>query len=324
MADVFLSYASEDRERARRVAHALEVAGWSVWWDRKIVTGRSFDRVIEHEIETAGCVVVLWSRHSIVSEWVRNEAAAAAERDVLVPATIDAVKPPLEFRRKQTADLIGWDGSSSEGFEALRDGVASLVRPPDRASAARSSPLPSAVLGSTGPAPRGLPWRHPWVLLASGAIVIAASVPVVRQVVVGSVGGSSNRDTQMVAKPPIPSSGALELPELEARLQRANIRLSTGNEADLARVRGYFTGPRAPYALLAESTLELLGDRRLRDTGYLDMIDKWYTRLGEGKGYVGADGRLDQGRLKAAIVRANNDYNTRQDVSFEQVVAANP
>jgi hypothetical protein len=96
-----------------------------VWWDRKIIAGQTFDQVIEHELETAKSVVVLWSKASISSEWVKNEAAVASERGVLVPALIDSVKPPLEFRRKQTADMVGWDGELSHaGFQALCDGVA--------------------------------------------------------------------------------------------------------------------------------------------------------------------------------------------------------
>src|SRR5882672_9927210 len=109
MTDVFISYASEDRERARNVASALQACGWSVWWDRNIITGQAFDQVIEHELETAKTIVVLWSMDSISSEWVKNEAAMVAERGVLVPALIDNVKLPLEFRRRQTADLIGWE-----------------------------------------------------------------------------------------------------------------------------------------------------------------------------------------------------------------------
>ena len=81
MTDVFISYANEDRERARDLATALEARGWSVWWDRKIIAGQTFDQVIEHELDTAKCAVVLWSKHSVASEWVRNEAAAAANRE---------------------------------------------------------------------------------------------------------------------------------------------------------------------------------------------------------------------------------------------------
>ncbi|MGR9085711.1 MAG: TIR domain-containing protein [Gammaproteobacteria bacterium] len=123
MTDVFISYASEDRERAGRLASALEARGWKVWWDRKIIVGQSFDQAIERELNSAKCVVVLWSQHSIASEWVRNEAAAAVERGVLVPAMIDRIMPPLEFRRKQTADLADWPGQAREGFQSLCEGI---------------------------------------------------------------------------------------------------------------------------------------------------------------------------------------------------------
>ena len=67
----------EDRERALTLANALVGCGWSVWWDRKIIAGQTFDQVIERELETARSVVVLWSKDSISSEWVKNEAAVA-------------------------------------------------------------------------------------------------------------------------------------------------------------------------------------------------------------------------------------------------------
>ena len=128
MSDVFISYAAEDRERAARLAAALGERGWSVWWDRKIIAGQAFDQAIERELEGAKCVVVLWSKHSIASEWVKNEAAAAAERNVLVPAAIDGVKLPLEFRRRQAADLIDWKGEPLHaGFQALCEGIANTI-----------------------------------------------------------------------------------------------------------------------------------------------------------------------------------------------------
>ena len=128
MTDVFVSYASEDRERAGQLAQAFGARGWSVWWDRKIIAGQAFDQAIERELETARCVVVLWSAHSVDSEWVKNEAAVAAERGVLVPALIDGVRLPLEFRRKQTADLVNWHGEAGHaGLEALCEGVAHVL-----------------------------------------------------------------------------------------------------------------------------------------------------------------------------------------------------
>lgn len=111
MGQVFLSYASADRDRAQRLAEAMQGKGYQVWWDRQIAPGKTFDEVIESELNTAACVVVLWSSTSVKSDWVKTEASEAASRRILVPVLIDNVRIPLEFRRVQAADLTKWDGS---------------------------------------------------------------------------------------------------------------------------------------------------------------------------------------------------------------------
>jgi len=166
MADVFISYASEDRDRAAQLASALGAFGWSVWWDRKIITGQAFDHAIERELENAKSVIVLWSEHSIGSEWVRNEAAVASERGVLVPATIESVKLPLEFRRKQTADLIDWKGEPSHsGFQALCEGVTNTIG---------SAPLHPARLRQR----QKFQWNRRWALAAIVTIAVAVGLGV--------------------------------------------------------------------------------------------------------------------------------------------------
>jgi hypothetical protein len=112
-----------------------------VWWDRKIKPGQTFDEVIERELETARNIVVLWSAASVSSEWVRNEAAVAVQRGVLVPVLLDNVRIPLEFRRKQTVDLIGWDGEPSHGgLHALLEAL-EVERP--AVATAPASPTPA-------------------------------------------------------------------------------------------------------------------------------------------------------------------------------------
>ena len=89
MADVFLSYAREDRDRAKALTGALEAAGLSVWWDRDLVPGPSYDDAIERELNGASCVLVLWSSRSIRSDWVKDEAEAGKARGVLINVLLE-------------------------------------------------------------------------------------------------------------------------------------------------------------------------------------------------------------------------------------------
>jgi len=112
MSDIFLSYKSEDSEKAQKIAEAIEKKGFTVWWDRIIPPGRNFDDVIEEELESASCVVVLWSRESVTSEWVRLEAHNGKKRKILVPILIEDVTPPFAFQLMEAAKLKDWDGIS--------------------------------------------------------------------------------------------------------------------------------------------------------------------------------------------------------------------
>ncbi|MDE2566223.1 MAG: toll/interleukin-1 receptor domain-containing protein, partial [Burkholderiales bacterium] len=143
MADVFLSYASEDRAAAAAVAAAIQSRGRSVWWDRVIPPGRQYDEVIEEQVKAAHCVVVLWSKASAASRWVKNEAAEALEHDTLVPALIEpAVAIPFEFRRVQAADFTAWrEGLAGPAVDAVMAAIASLAEGP---APPKPAPAPSA------------------------------------------------------------------------------------------------------------------------------------------------------------------------------------
>jgi hypothetical protein len=46
MADIFVSYAREDKALVTPPVAALEQAGWSVWWHPSIATGQEFDELM--------------------------------------------------------------------------------------------------------------------------------------------------------------------------------------------------------------------------------------------------------------------------------------
>ena len=110
MPDIFLSYSRDDEATARRFAEAFEREGFSVWWDQTLHAGEDYDEVTEKALEEARAVVVLWSRKSVGSRWVRAEATQADRNGTLVPAMIEDCKRPIMFELKQTADLSGWTG----------------------------------------------------------------------------------------------------------------------------------------------------------------------------------------------------------------------
>lgn len=131
MNDIFISYSSSDRLRAQQFAQALQTRGWTVWWDRNIPAGRSFDEVIEEALIESRCVLVLWSNASVRSDWVKEEALEGARRKILVPVFIDQVNIPLGFRRIQTANLTAWQGSPTDPiFERLLMDISVLVGQP--------------------------------------------------------------------------------------------------------------------------------------------------------------------------------------------------
>jgi DNA-binding response OmpR family regulator len=122
--DLFLSYSRQDLAKIEALAFVLQQAGWSVWWDRHIKTGTSFDKVIEQALTNSRAVIVAWSTNSVGSDWVRAEASYALESNKLLPLRLDNAPPPLRFINMQTVNFASWDGSGDD--QAFRTLVADL------------------------------------------------------------------------------------------------------------------------------------------------------------------------------------------------------
>ena len=142
---IFLSYSRDDRAKAEAIVSALEGRGLTVWWDGLIEGGHEFAQQIEQALNAADAVVVLWSKSSIQSYWVRDEAASGRDRGRMVPVTIDGVEPPLGFRQIQHVDFTGWrGGATSRQAAALDQAIRAVAQMPGataRRPAAAKAPL---------------------------------------------------------------------------------------------------------------------------------------------------------------------------------------
>ena len=110
---VFFSYARADQKQAKRVIAALEAAGCELWWDGLLEGGDTYLPTTEAALEGADAVVVLWSKTSIGSHWVRDEATVGRDRRCLVPLSLDGSMPPLGFRQFQLVDIAQWNGRAN-------------------------------------------------------------------------------------------------------------------------------------------------------------------------------------------------------------------
>lgn len=123
MADIFISYASEDRVRIEPLVVQLESAGYSVWWDRHLKGGTRFSTEIESEVRGAAVVLVAWSPNAIKSRWVADEADLALETGNLLPISLDGARSPMGFRQLQTIDFSDWTGGKGPCVSALMEAL---------------------------------------------------------------------------------------------------------------------------------------------------------------------------------------------------------
>lgn len=121
---VFISYSHDDRKQARKLAAALAQQGFTLWWDEMIEGGSPFASSIAEALDKVDAVIVLWSKDSVASDWVRDEAARGRARKRLVPLSIDGTKPPLGFGQYQVINLSKWRGKrDSPEFQAVVRGI---------------------------------------------------------------------------------------------------------------------------------------------------------------------------------------------------------
>jgi len=127
--DVFISYASQDINRARELARMFrntEISYWLAPEDR-INLGNWFLSAIAKALSEAKVVVLVLSRHCVDSPWVVRELQEAANNGcAILPLKIEDFDLPRAFRM-----LLGphqWQAIEEASFERWTDQVVDRVR----------------------------------------------------------------------------------------------------------------------------------------------------------------------------------------------------
>jgi TolB-like protein/Flp pilus assembly protein TadD len=150
---VFLSYASQDADAARRICDALRAAGIEVWFDQsELRGGDAWDRRIREHIHDCRLFIPVISANSERRDegYFRREWSLAADRTrdmahnraFLVPVVIDGTPErgasvPEKFHELQWTRLL--DGEPSPAFVAR---IQKLLEP--ESSPTRAVPAPTA------------------------------------------------------------------------------------------------------------------------------------------------------------------------------------
>jgi tetratricopeptide (TPR) repeat protein len=181
---VFLSYASQDAEAARRIAEALRAAGIEVWFDQsELRGGDAWDANIRRQIKDCALFVPVISQHTQERDegYFRREWKLGVERthdmaeDVafIVPLVVDdtsdaSARVPDKFREVQWTRLPG-----GEMPAAFVERVKVLLAGGD---VARASRLVGAEIMGREPHATPKPRRASgWPWLAAAAVVIGVT-----------------------------------------------------------------------------------------------------------------------------------------------------
>lgn len=121
MADVFISYSHYDRSFAdgRGLERILKSAdpALTFWRDSSIEAGSTWNDEIRNQLSQCRCIVVLWSKNSWASTWVRQEAFYGYVREILLPIRLDDVVLEPPFTHIQCVD----------GSRPMRDTLLSAI-----------------------------------------------------------------------------------------------------------------------------------------------------------------------------------------------------
>jgi formylglycine-generating enzyme required for sulfatase activity len=117
MADIFISFKTDDTPRVQAIHDGFRARGLTVFWSNDIPIGApNYQAVIAHEILAAPAVVVVWTNASVHSDPVAQECDQAKRDGKLFQIVLDDILPihmPMGLQYKaQKAIMLGWTGNT--------------------------------------------------------------------------------------------------------------------------------------------------------------------------------------------------------------------
>jgi hypothetical protein len=186
---IFLSYSPEDRPIARHIARDLEARGNQVWFDEKeILAGDSITDRITEALLQCDYLLVLISRHSVDSSWVKLELDAVFARHAMgvelpvIPIRLDDTELPKHLRSLAYIDFYA---SYEDGFDELQRRIERGHRSTTKVDEIVDVPSLAKDLGAGKKVPRGAEF---YVTTVIGIMTLLATVIGVIPAVMGMVG----------------------------------------------------------------------------------------------------------------------------------------
>ncbi len=132
---VFISYAHEDRKRVEPLIKALATR-FNVWRDQEIELGDIWRQALMEKLDSARCVVVIWTTASVGRDFIWSEIERVKDRGIVVPVKLDRnARIPPGFDQMQHLDLTSWSGSGTKALQELFARIKRLLARPSRAQA---------------------------------------------------------------------------------------------------------------------------------------------------------------------------------------------
>lgn len=108
--DICIIYARVDASGIPPALEAILKPEWSVWWDRRLVSG-DYRAGIEEVIRTCEVLVPVWSSAATLNAHMHDELEMARKAGVaILPLRIHEADAPMGYGNLQTTDMLGWAG----------------------------------------------------------------------------------------------------------------------------------------------------------------------------------------------------------------------